>query len=980
MRVVSTYRLQLHAGFRLSDARELVPYLSRLGISHVYLSPILRARSGSTHGYDVVDPTTLNPELGTDTDLAGLVEDLRARDMGIVLDIVPNHMATGPENPYWEDVLSHGRSSRFARWFDIDWAAPVDGGTGRILLPALGDRIGRVLERGELRLEFDAGIFRIRYFEQSFPVDPASVPAVLEPVLAEVRGETGSAGSAELDRLDEVLKLSRALPSHRRDEPEVRTRRLELSRKAARRLERLARESSRVRSVIEASLARLGSAEAADRFRRLLDRQPYRLASWRRGAQEINFRRFFTLSHLVAIRQEDPAVFMATHEQVLDWVAERRIDGLRIDHVDGLLDPLGYLLRLRDAVRSRLPDDVADEFPIFVEKILAPTEELRRSWPVAGTTGYEWLNRTEDLFIRPNGFDRIVQAYVSFTGSREGFETLALNSKRRVLDRALAADVRRLARRLRTIGEPTGAGDANEFRGERPDRLAAAIRETVAALSVYRTYVDPRPPYYHDDDRRRLMAALDRARAERRAPADALDRLDRALTSDPAELPEADRSLQLEFIQRFQQLGGPAAAKGIEDTAFYIYVPLASRNEVGGHPSSRLEGSTDRFHRAAGRRAEAWPMAMSTVTTHDTKRSADLRARLDVLSGSPDEWIECVRRWHRWNRGHRHRVRGRCAPNRNTEYLLYQTLVGIWPLGPGGPGSPGARSHPTPDEAFRERIQSYMKKAVREAKLWTSWTDPDPEYEGAIRDYIDAVLSPNHSSRFLSDLDRFAGKVARAGMWGSAARTVVQLTAPGIPDIYQGDELWNLALVDPDNRRPVDFEQRRQLLDELERPATERDEATGLDPSADLVSIPDDRLKLLLTLRILRLRRERPGLFLEGGYEPLVAAGAQDTVFAFGRRQGSSALVTVVCRTVAGPIRGESEARGLEAAWTSARIRLGSTLAGFDWTDVLADLRGDTVVSVGEDQLRLDGGFERFPLALLLGQRRSTGRPDAADR
>lgn len=927
--VGATYRLQLHQGFPLRAARDLVPYLNRLGVTHLYLSPILRARAGSTHGYDVVDPTILNPELGTESELAGLVDALRDREMGIVLDIVPNHMATGPENPFWEDVLAHGHASPYAAWFDIDWRSPDRPGRARIVLPVLGDRLGRVLARGELRLGHEeGGRFRVRYFDQSFPLDPATLPPILSHAVARLREGPDARGSepTELTELERLIRELANLPPRRAAGARGTPGRKAAADRALTDLARLAKRSASVRDALDR--AALGYGEpgpGAERLRSLLERQAYRLAYWRRGAREINYRRFFTLSHLVTLRQEDPEVFAATHRRVLDWIEAGWIDGLRIDHVDGLWDPRGYLERLRAAVDRLSPDPEGPSLPIYVEKILARHEPLRRDWPVEGTTGYEFLVQAEDLFLEPDGYRGIETAYRGWTRRSAAFGRLCRDAKRRVLDGPLGADLRRLAGRLARL-DPAAGRDPDPGR-QRSEGRRIALRETIAALSVYRTYVGPRAPYGTDLDERLLSEALAGAREAGRADDACLDELEAALrVSDLTGLPEETRRRRLAFIQRFQQLSGPAAAKGVEDTAFYVHVPLVSRNEVGGEPDAPLDDAPTVLHDANADRAESWPRALLAASTHDTKRSADVRARLDVLSELPDEWTARFRRWHRWNREHRRTIEGRAAPDRNTEYLLYQTLVGIWPVvgsGPSGdelPSASGAGTAPPPAEPFRRRVEEYMLKAVREAKRRTSWTDPDEAFELAVRTFVRRILSPQRADRFLRDLHEFATRVARVGLWNSLSRTLVQLTAPGVPDIYRGDELWNFSLVDPDNRRPVDFAARRAALAEC-RSVTERPESERRAALRAMSRDPHDgRVKLHLTWTALSARDRGPDVFVGGRYRALEPDRLADNLFAFARLGRGAAAVTVVPRRVARLVRDSREPPVGVGVWGEARI------------------------------------------------------------
>ena len=943
--VRATYRLQLHAGFPLSRARALVPYLSRLGVSHIHCSPLLQARRGSTHGYDVVDPSRLNPELGTEEELALLHQELAAHAMGLVLDIVPNHMAASSENHAWEDVLAHGPASPYARWFDIDWRATERELRSRILLPVLGDQLSSVLERGEITLISAQGIARIRYHEHEFPLDPVTIGPLLRPAVAECERQYGE-GFHACRTLRESMGQLRKLPRRGVRDRQAISRRLEGAAQALARIRDLASRMPDVAAMLARAVEQYAHNEGGPaRLRRLLDAQVYRLVHWRRAAREINYRRFFDVNDLIALHMEDPEVFAQTHALPLEWHRRGWVDGYRIDHPDGLLDPLGYLERL---ARASSTEEAAEPTPIYVEKVLTPGEHLRDSWPVSGTTGYDFLNQAEALFLDPDGAEAIECEYRRVTRQRLDFATFAREGKRLVLESGLSAGIRRLADRLLKL-----AGPGRPLPAVRRQLLSLAIVETIAALRVYRTYIDERCPIPQGEDRRLLEAALADARSWGRAPAEALELLEAALMGHPGwtNLPEIGR-FRLRFVQRFQQLSGPATAKGIEDTAFYAYTPLLSRNEVGGRPDTPLSRAVDDFHRENAHRAERWPGTLLAVTTHDTKRSADARARLDVLSQLPEEWARRVELWRSMSHGHSTMVRGRRAPDANTWYHLFQAILAIWPL---------HRLEVGELEELRTRLATYALKAVREAKVHTSWTEPDQAFESALQTALDALLSPAQSPRFLDDLDRTVREVGRAGLWNSLARTVLHLTAPGVPDLYQGDELGNFSLVDPDNRRAVDFDRRMQLLDEVERGFAAEPDARRAFLSELVMQSPDGRLKLLTIQRLLGSRREWPDVFLRGSYRGLQAAGpAAESVVGFAREAGSRRAVVLAPRLLAGhltlePYPGaslwEGTVVGLPTGWPT------------QWTCALT---GESLESTTEGGLRLSDVFRILPAACLL--------------
>jgi (1->4)-alpha-D-glucan 1-alpha-D-glucosylmutase len=924
----ATYRLQLGGDLTLERAREIVPYLARLGISHMYLSPVLRSRTGSGHGYDVVDPARLDPSLGNDADWEALVRTLHEHGMGVLLDIVPNHMGVGSENPYWDDLFANGPASRYAAWFDIDWAEERLGVRGRVLVPILGDDLAAVMARDEITLDTAGGLPRARYFEHSFPLDPVTIPRVFGPALESLRA-TMPADDADVRELGEVLDGLLTLPPRlTRSAARVEERRRR-GPAALARLRELYRHSGVVRDAIERAVRSFGEGDAGRaRLADLLAAQVYVLVHWRRAAHEINYRRFFDINELVALRVGDPEVFAATHELVLRWVSAGSVDALRVDHVDGLYDPRAYIDRLRDAVRAAVANPASGAYileapeaaappsrgseratgepwtrvPIFVEKILTGDERLPRDWPVDGTTGYEFLAQLDALFIDPAGYAAIEARYrrmLRLSRDASTFEGVALRCKKLVLRTSLAADVRRLVRLLARIAalDPSAAGVS---RAELRDALVSVI----AALPVYRTYIAAGEPA-SAADRSVIESALAHAR---RGNTDGrvVRLLERTLLPADDVAPMSPDGLRLRdlFVHRFQQVSGPAAAKGVEDTALYRYTPLLSLCEVGSSPDRPLTDAPRRLHDTNAERLALWPLSLDCTSTHDTKRSADVRSRISVLSELPDEWFAAVERWRREMHSVRGRVHDRPAPDAQTEYLLYQTLVGMWPL-----GEVDARLR----AELRERVAEYMLKATREAKVRTSWTDPDTHYERALTGYIGALFAGHAGT--IGDVERFARRIALPGIWNALARALVHCTAPGTPDIYQGDELWNFSLVDPDNRRSVDFSTRDELLTSLERNAP---------PLGELLANPaDGRLKLHTIHRALCCRRAHASLFATGSYHPLVAAASAEPsdhhpqhewghtpsaapstdlsrhIFAFARHSSNSTAIIVVPRLTA---------------------------------------------------------------------------------
>ena len=886
--LIATYRLQLNADFTLHDARARVPYLRRLGVSHLYCSPVLAASPGSTHGYDVTDPTHVSAALGGDDAFVALAEAAHAHDMGIVLDIVPNHMGIGADNPYWDDLLANGRGSRYADWFDVAWRAPTKRLSGKVLVPVLGDPLEKVLARGEITLEASDSGIRARYFSHSFPIAAETTPPELE----------------------------------------------------------VAQRDPSARTIISGWSA---GAHGRARLRSLLERQHYELAFWRTAQRDVNYRRFFDVNELICLRVERQEVFEATHRAVLRFVADGVVDGLRVDHIDGLLEPRRYLERLRAAVDARRPaTTVYDRIPILVEKILAAGETLPAEWPVDGTTGYEFLTALEDVFIDPAGHAAIEKSY-----RRSGptdFASIALASKRRVLRATLNADVRRIAPMLASVASLAGWP-------ERPiAAYAGAIVELIAALPVYRTYIDAERPDADERDRRLLARAFAAASEGADVDKEAMRALERSLLGEWRNAELALAWARLAFVLRLQQLTGPAAAKGIEDTALYAYAPLSSRNEVGGDPGLPLEGAVDRLHARLAERAEQHPRSLNATNTHDTKRSADARARLDALGEYPTQWMRALRRWRRWHRPLRVLVKGRLAPTRTADDFIYQSLVGIWPL---------TEAHAAGTEwlaSLRERLTAYMQKAMREAKVSTSWTDPDVEYEEAIAGFLSRLLDADESAAFHGDVRVFVATVAPQAMYNALGRLVVHLTAPGVPDLYQGDELWYAALVDPDNRRPVDWEERERVIENVDRDAAAPDRCGQLRRWRDAMQTGE--LKMLITRALLAFRRQYAALMSTGGYERLPVAGehaGQVLAFRRGAAGGDEAIVVVgrCTASLGSPPVGER--------WGDTRLDLGSGRS----SEYRCLINGTRIADAG-GQMRIGDVFSVLPVSVLVPDRMSS--------
>lgn len=989
----STYRLQFNAQFTFRDATRIVPYLRSLGITHVYASPYLRAQAGSVHGYDVCQHDQLNPEVGSVDDYLAFVAALQEHGIGQVLDVVPNHMAASSANPWWSDILENGPSSPYAHYFDIDWQPVKDELAGRVLLPILGEQYGEVLESGKLRVEHADGSFVLRYYDTVLPIGPKSSIALLSHRIDELQAALGETSESLLEYQSIITALEN-LPPASATSPEQMAIRQREKEVVKRRLRRLEADDPRVFEFIRKNLeifnGQPGDPQSFDHLDRLLDQQVYRVCNWRAASDEVNYRRFFDVNGLAALSMEAADVFEHTHRLIMQLVAQGYVDGLRIDHIDGLLDPRQYLWRLQwsylaelgwqayrqhsggaasddvltaapvlaiarkesvtshvtasteetvrppaevagaisgavmgqegigtvdgvatadapalpswcdvrpllmrqlcDELRIPYPDanlmalgrgaheepsdlseqaqasfaerqfGSAENLPLYVvvEKILGPEEPLPPDWPVAGTSGYDFLQLLNGLLLSPEGLQLVARAYERFTDEAVDFSEVVYRCKLLILRFSMASELQMLAHRLNRISE-----HHRQSRDFTLNMLRHALREVLASFPVYRTYAGPAG--VSDRDRRFVNLAI--ARAKRRTPAaDAaiFDFIRTILLLDP--LPglseQAQRRREL-FAGRFQQVTSPVMAKGVEDTAFYMYCPLVSVNEVGSHPDAAIV-SVEGFHHANLERLAKFPTTMLATSTHDTKRSEDVRARINVLAEIAPRWRLACNQWARLNRRFHREVDGLPAPSRGDEYLLYQTLVGFWPAGP------------VSDEehaALISRLQAYMEKATREAKVRTSWVNPNAAYDEAMRDFVGKVLERRRDNRFLSEFEKFLASVVDVGLYTAVMQTVLKFTSPGIPDLYQGQELWDFSLVDPDNRRPVDYETRAQNLAELRSRVAQGSEGQ-LELAKELAGRPrDPRLKLFVTWRLLELRQREPRLFVEGRYVPLTVAG-----------------------------------------------------------------------------------------------------------
>jgi (1->4)-alpha-D-glucan 1-alpha-D-glucosylmutase len=906
----ATYRVQFHKGCTFEDVTRAVPYLEALGVSHLYSSPYLRARPGSTHGYDIVDHGEVNPEVGNATQHERLCQQLRRHGMGQVLDIVPNHMGVlEADNAWWLDVLEHGRASRHAHTFDIEWEPAAPEMAGRVLLPVLGDQYGKVLEAGEIRLEFDAagGEFGLRYWNHRFPIDPAHYPDIFAALPAPHARDDGESDSHAV--VGALLDAFGRLPA--RDDAGASDRRTRDSTVYKRSLARLAARHEWLANWIDHCLQRLngqpGDGPSFDALDRLISAQAYRLADWRVASDDVNYRRFFDVNTLAALRMERPEVFEATHRKVLHWLQDGWLNGLRIDHPDGLSDPQAYLeeLQLRHSRQAQVAGLEPRALYLLVEKILAEHEQLPEAWPVHGDTGYQFASLVNGVFVEGRNEDALGRTYAEFTGESLDFDEVAYRCKKQIIDTSLFSELGWLTQALHRLTR------GNRRRADfTRNRLSVALAEVAACFPVYRTYLRPGlPPSAMDRQHTEWAVAAARRRlggAEEKV----LDHLREVLLGEgeAAAMPAAARE---RFVARWQQFTAPVTAKAVEDTAFYRFLRLVSLNDVGSDPR-RFGLSVAAFHAANAGRQRYRPHCLLGTSTHDSKRAEDLRARLNVLSEDPELWRGVVTRLAGWAEMYlTHGDKGP-MPCRNDIWLLFQTLAGMWPA-----LAPDAAER----EELRGRMQAYMLKAVREAKVHTNWHCPDSAYEEALAKYIDGVLRGGTPSPFADELQRITAKIAPFGFANSLAQLALKMTAPGVPDLYQGCERWSFSLVDPDNRRPVDFARLAGELDEVRRlyegGAPSEAEWARLHEQA-----ADGRLKQLVTWRLLQLRRVQEPLFREGGYQPLVVEGpAAEHVIAFARSTDTAAVLVIATR-LAYTLCGGDRRNWQPALWHGTRVRL----------------------------------------------------------
>src|SRR5436305_2650810 len=877
----STYRLQFNRWFTFAQAREIVPYLYALGVSDAYASPYFQARPDSLHGYDITDHNKLNTAIGSREEYDSWIAELHAHSMGQVLDFVPNHVGIAePLNQWWMDVLENGRRSRYAPYFDIDWHPLKSDLRDKVLLPILSDQYGRVLERGELQVHFEEGTFYLRYGDRRLPIAPGTYRYVLGIALENLAEHKDEDFYAEVQSILTALEY---LPKRTETDPKRIAERIREKEIIKRRLERRCAEAPQVQQAIEKALARIngepGDPRSFDALDELLNAQSYRLAFWRVAAEEINYRRFFDVNDLAAIRVELPKVFDAVHRLLLELVQTRAVTALRIDHPDGLYLPREYFEKIQQrcakALAIALPQDGRAIYMV-AEKILTGAEPLRKDWLVHGTTGYDFANQVMQLLVDSSAETEITKTFHRFIGHSLHFGHLVYAKKLQVMRLALANDVDVLGNMVDRLSEQN-----RWYRDFTLEALARAVRETIACFPVYRTYVAPGRPV-SEEDRQVVEHAV--TAAKRRNPAIEASIFnflrDALLFRFPENLDAEARAAHTHFVLKFQQATGPMMAKGLEDTVFYIYNRLAALNEVGGEPQ-QFGLSIDAFHECNLDRQRDWPASLLATSTHDSKRSEDVRGRMLAISEIPQLWGRSLQKWRTANRRFKKQIDEAEAPDAGEEYLLYQTLLGTWPVDLDGAPVPSV------EQGFIRRIQRYMAKALKEAKLNTSWIQPNEDWDDAMQEFVAGILEAGPRNKFLPVFLPVAAEIARLGAINSLAQTVIKLTAPGVPDIYQGTEIWDDSLVDPDNRRPIDYVRRCEMLTQIENV-----------PANELMQCwPDGRIKMRLTQRLLQLRRENPELFRDGNYEPINFGGAfADCAIGFVRRHRDRAIIVIVPR------------------------------------------------------------------------------------
>ena len=961
----ATYRIQFNLNFRFADAEALVPYLHDLGISDLYASPRFKARKGSSHGYDVADPLRINSELGTEEEFDRLANRLRQYGMGLLLDIVPNHMATSSENPWWMDVLEYGRGSRYAAFFDIDWE-PEGVKISRlekcrVILPILSGPYAEVLWNQGIRLRFDDRGFFFQYEDNRLPVNPKTYHLILQHCANRLK----AAGGSDAADLEDLYSLSETLFTVDQEDKDVSsTDRAQLVAELKSKLWTLSQNNDAIRRSLDETLRTFngvpGELSSFVLLDSLLSSQAYRLAHWRLAPSEVNYRRFFDINDLIGLRTEDPLVFSARHAAIMRLIQEGKVSGLRVDHIDGLFDPLEYLERLKAIpVPSAEPGPNGLSIYTVVEKITSGDEILPPKWPALGTTGYDFLNALNALFIDPQGYAILDESYHRFTGfGEESFTDIWYRSKKEVIQELFAADLNLLSHRLGCVAALDEQG-----RDVSISELVHGLTEVTACLPVYRTYY--RDTSVSEPDRIALEKALSDVR--RRVSLTIIGNaafgfLRKVFLADLSFDPEEVREAWTSFITRWQQFTGAVIAKGLEDTALFVHHALISVNEVGNNPfHDQLRFGSSAFHDFNRAVLRNRPHTMNATSTHDTKWSEDVRARINVLSEMPHVWAKCLRRWSRLNKRKKTLLDGYLVPAPNEEVIFYQAVLGIWPCEP---------FEKVDKHTLRSRLEEFVVKAAREAKTNTSWLSPNEAHESALRHFVSSVVSAPLTDPFISDFLHVHRDVAFFGACNSCSQLLLKMTSPGVPDFYQGSEMWNLSLTDPDNRQPVDFRTRLAALEALRFQGTDLPSSCIAELTRDW---PNGRLKLYLTARVLNFRRVQPSIFSEGCYLPLSVRGRHaKSVFAFGRCFGDHAVIVAVTRLLKNLTRSGTFALG--EIWEGTSLKLPDTLPKV-WTNIFTNERIEPSSDSEGGAFSVAELFRHFPFVVLTNAESGAQKP-----
>lgn len=944
---LATYRLQFNHLFSFKQAQEILDYLNELGITDLYASPLMKSRRGSLHGYDVLDPSQLNPEIGSEADLKKMAEQIKESQMGLLLDIVPNHTSIGDSgNKWWEDVLENGPSSIYAKFFNIIWNPPKPELKNRVLLPVLDQQYGKVIENQEFRIIYDAGGFYIEYKEFRFPLNPQTWTAFLNPAIEKLLPILGENAFALIE-LQNIVTALEHLPPITETDLEKCKERMGEKEGIKTRLAALLTEFPQVKEAVNNSMKTLngekGNPHSFDCLENLLDAQAYRLSFWRASNEEINYRRFFDVNSLVCMNVENQEVFDAMHAYVLEFVKKGWVTGLRIDHVDGLYDPQEYYERLQLAITNQT-ETSGKGFYLIVEKILGHGEEVRESWPVFGTTGYEFLNLLNGLYVFKQNKSQMKQIYEEFVDIKENNEELFYQCKKLILEISMSSELHILSKNLEEICEQNRCS-----RDFTPETLRCALRDIIAYFPLYRSYLRPGVENPWDEDRRSIMKAILMAKWRNRVnDLSVFDFIQSILLDDESlDLPPEKWEKRKNFIMHFQQLTAPVTAKGIEDTALYRFYPLASLNEVGSD-ASQFGTEIDFFHKMNLERSKKWPHTLLATSTHDTKRSEDTRARINVLSENPEGWKEALKVWSTLNHQAKDTLENHDVPGNNEEFFIYQTLIGTWPLD---------LLNNSNRIDYSDRIKKYIVKSLKEAKLHTSWINPNIHYEEAVERFIERLINLDSDNPFIHHFEKFIKPVMRAGLFNSLSQTLLKMTVPGIPDFYQGSELWEFNLVDPDNRRAVDYSIRQSILSNLKE-REGQDEFLLLSHLVD--TLEDGRIKLYLISKVLNYRKEHPALFQSGDYSPLVIEGEKANYALGFKRSFDKKQILVVTGRFFFKLCDSEAIQPMGNKWGNTVIRLSRELEG-DYKDVVS---GKITSSINR-QLPLQKLFSPLPFALM---------------